>query len=218
MTVKKFTKSNSGFCFHKIVYTVLAMAMISTVIGCTSPDQSLILYRLPYEDKTNIKIWQDHKSHNNQIDMAGVNGSAPYKVVAAQSGTVRFIEDSFTQNCSPSVGCNNNYVWIEHIGNEWTKYSHLATNSVTGKAGLLKGDSVQAGQYIGDESNVGMATGSNDGRHLHFEAREVISVNPTPSELAGDLPGTLRIPRFCGVPGQIVEMGEFYTATACPGN
>jgi hypothetical protein len=28
--------------------------------ACTSPDQSFFIYRLPYEDGTDVKVWQDH--------------------------------------------------------------------------------------------------------------------------------------------------------------
>ena len=61
--------------------------------------------------------------------------------------------------------------------NEWTKYSHVVTNSVTSNgtitagddfflgAGLSEDDWVEAGQYIGVEGNVGQAGGV----HLHWE-------------------------------------------------
>ena len=201
---------------------VVVMTTIAT--ACTSPDQTFFLYRLPFEDGTDIKIWQDHISHTggNQIDMAGVFGVAPYEVVAARPGTIRFIADTFTVNCSSAVGCSNNYVWIEHdLGDEWSKYTHLATGTVTsappGGAGLSVGEQVTAGQYLGDEGNIGMAIGTNMGRHLHFEV--VIPDDPetaTPSGFAGDFPYELKIPRFCSVPGQIAVQDSFYVANPCP--
>jgi len=47
--------------------------------------------------------------------------------MAAADGVIRFIVDKFSENRSGQTPCNNNYVWIEHADNEWTKYSHLAT-------------------------------------------------------------------------------------------
>lgn len=193
-----------------------ALALCAT--GC---DKTTFVYRLPYADNTEIKVWQDHLTHANggkQIDLAGVFGTAPYRVVAARPGTVRFIADTFSINCSSPASCPNNYVYLQHSpGNEWSKYSHLATGSVRGLAGLSEGASVAAGQYIGDESNVGVATGTNNGRHLHFEV--VVPDDPataTPSGDKGDFPATLKIPRFCGVPGAIVVKDSFYVASACP--
>jgi hypothetical protein len=74
--------------------------------------------------------------------------------------------------------CTNNYVWIQHEpGEEWSKYSHVATGTVTGAppsgAGLGEGDAVVAGQFLGNEGNVGMATGANDGRHPRSRRRGV---------------------------------------------
>jgi len=183
-------------------------------------DESTFVYRLPFANDTEIKVWQDHLTHagGNQIDFAGVNGTPPYKVVAARPGIVRFIADTFTVNCSSAEGCFNNYVWLQHEpGNEWSKYSHLATGSVTGAARLSVGAMVTAGQYLGDESNIGMAIGSNDGRHLHFEV--VVPDDPltaTPTGFTGDFPYTLKIPRFCHVTGGIVEKDKTYTAAPCP--
>ncbi len=137
-----------------------------TVSGCADVNsESVSKYQLPLETGTNIKIWQDHLTHSlgqKRIDMAGIAGTAPFKVVAARAGTVRFIVDSNSLNCCGG-SCDNNYVWIQHTGEEWTKYSHLAKNSVTNSvfAGLSAGDTVKAGQYIGDESNVGRTCGTN---------------------------------------------------------
>ncbi len=60
----------------------------------------------------------------------------------------------------------NNYVWLRHPNGEWSKYSHLATGSVTGAPGNLSvGDTVTVGQVLGIESDIGRA----GGRHLHHE-------------------------------------------------
>lgn len=184
------------------------------LVSCTSPDQSVFLYRLPYAPGSEVRVWQDHTTHAGgefAIDMAGVDADTSYQIVAARPGIVRFIEEDNTQNCA--TGCPNNYVWIQHSpGLEWTKYSHLATGSVSA-AGVSVGQSVAMGQVIGIESNIGMAQGSNEGRHLHHEIREV-TPGSEPTSLAGDLPGLMRIPRYC-VTGQVLEKGQTYTARSC---
>lgn len=203
---------------------MIALALVG-VAACTSPDQSFFIYRLPYQDGTDVRVWQDHLTHPPPIalDFAGRNDDPTYRIVAARPGTVRFIRDEFSENCDPDVAqCTNNYVWIHHQpGDEWAKYSHIATGSATALppagAGLSEGDAVVAGQLIGIEGNVGMATGANNGRHLHFEV--VIPDDPNPAKptgVVGDFPYDARVPRFCWVPGTIAVMGETYTAGACP--
>lgn len=49
--------------------------------------------------------------------------------------------------------------------NEWTKYSHMQTGSVTEEAGLSVGDWVTAGTFVGLEGDIGLATAV----HLHWE-------------------------------------------------
>ena len=198
----------------------MAVALL-LLVGLAACETSTFIYALPYEVGTQVLVWQDHLTHaggGKQLDLAGAEGTPPYRVVAARAGRVRFIADSFSMNCSSDVGCYNNYVWVQHtLGNEWTKYSHVATGSVRGSAGLSVGDSVVAGQYLGDEGNIGMAVGSNNGRHLHFEV--VVPDDPvtaTPSGFTGDFPYELKIPRFCHVAGGLVVKGSVYEAKACP--
>ncbi len=200
----------------------LLVAVIAS--GCSSPDQTFFIYRLPFQDETEILVWQDHLTHpgGNQLDLRGAFADPPYSVVAARPGTVRFIADTFTVNCSSAEGCFNNYVWIEHTpGDEWAKYVHLATGTITGPppdgASLSVGDQVVAGQYLGQESNIGMAVGTDMGRHLHFEV--AVPDDPataTPMDFAGDFPYELKVPRFCGVPGQVVVKDSVYVASPCP--
>ncbi len=202
-----------------------------TLSGCADVNsESVSKYQLPLEIGTSIKIWQDHLTHSlgqKRIDMAGIArqapdprpGLTPFKVVAARDGTVRFIVDSNSLNCCGG-SCDNNYVWIQHTGEEWTKYSHLAKNSVTDSAfaGLSAGDTVKAGQYIGDESNVGRTCGTNNGRHVHFEVL-VPSHQPSPvfdNPSTGNIVGENKIPRFCGVEDEFVKKRSFYTVSACP--
>ncbi len=192
------------------------------VLGCAS-NRSTFVYRLPYETGTRVLVWQDHETHDNWLDLAGTDGEAPYQVVAARPGIVRFLEDDNELNC-PTGKCENNFVWIQHEpGDEWTMYVHLATGTVTSPppfgAGLQSGDRVCAGQYLGNEGNVGMADGDNQGRHLHFHV--AVPDDPataSPSHFAGDIEATYRIPRLCGVPGGTVVKDRTYTAIPCAGS
>lgn len=196
---------------------ILAAGAASLLLSaCTSPDQSLFVYRLPYLDGTEVDIWQDHTTHSGgepAIDMQGEDTSQSHEVVAARAGTIRFIEDTNTDNCD---GCPNNYIWIQHSpGEEWSKITHVAPGSVTDR-GWAEGDPVEAGEIIGIESNIGQASGDNNGVHVHFEVR-IVTPGGTPDAIFGDLPGDMRIPRFCGVPEAIAVKGEIYVALPCPG-
>lgn len=106
----------------------------------------------------------------------------------------------------------NNYIWIEHPNGEWTKYTHIRTNSAL----LSVGQNVAAGTPLGVEGDVGNASG----RHVHFEIAGIDSAN----EIAGD--GFLidndgvagvnlrnRVPTFCQV--GVVQQGVSETATKC---
>ncbi len=170
------------------------------------------IYRIPYANGTDIRVSRDHLTHSpvpNRLDMVGINGSEPYRIVAAQRGIIRYISDGNTVRC-PDGGCPNNYVWIEHANGEWTKYSHLATGSVTGDAGLAVGNFVSMGTFLGYESDVGIASGD----HLHFEVGIPNDpANPLSSLSGGFMNGVNRTPRFCEL--NILEANQEYTATSC---
>ena len=116
----------------------------------------------------------------------------------------------------------NNYVWVEHPNGEWSKYTHLATGSVTALLWSV-GDPIQAGEPIGIESDVGRATN----RHLHFEIGRPNAANlnnPTPFCILGGhmLGGTCGtnfginlVPRVCNIPGNIYLENTPYTANPC---
>lgn len=173
-------------------------------IAAVAP-QSQGFYAIPYLPGTEVHVTNDHLTHSppNRIDMSGTSGG-PYQVVAAASGHVRFIEDSHNVN----GGCeNNNYVWIEHANGEWTKYSHIAQSSASVDAGLSVGDWIQAGQFLGIESNIGCASGD----HVHHEV--AIPDDPTDpiNPVGGYIKGENRVPKVCGIPGQTYVAGEDYT-------
>jgi hypothetical protein len=118
---------------------------------------------------------------------------------------------------------NNCIQCLSGFCNEWTKYSHLATNSVTANAGLSPGDFVQAGTLLGYEGSVGTSN-----QHLHWEVARL-----DPSDLFQNVPGgdangwphdwsnggwvgsPNLLPHLCGVPGYL-DKNEFHTAEGCP--
>jgi len=176
-------------------------------------------YRVPYADGTSVRINRDHNSHTprGRYDMVGTGGG-PYKIVAAAPGKIMAIEDDFSerQDSDTADQCNNNYVWIAHPNGEWTKYSHMVKGSTTGKAGLKVGESVKAGQYLGDEGDVGCASGD----HLHFEVGDPQLSDPF-ATVGGFLKDNAdsnrnRIARICGLGDGRFDAGDTMTARAVP--
>jgi Peptidase family M23/Abnormal spindle-like microcephaly-assoc'd, ASPM-SPD-2-Hydin len=173
-------------------------------------------YRIPYQNGTTVEITGDHLTHDppTRIDMKGVAGSEPYRLVAAADGVIRFIVDQFGANRPDGNPCNNNYVWIEHDNGEWTKYSHMTKRSVTRDAGLSVGQRVRAGTFLGIEDDIGCA----HGEHLHFEV--AVPIDPDdPIDDAGLIRGGSprnRIPRIGGIPSQLFVEGNRYVAANCP--
>lgn len=118
---------------------------------------------------------------------------------------------------------HNNYVWIEHPNGEWTKYTHMATGSVTRDApdgfGWQEGDVILVGQAIGRQSDIGSAGGS----HLHFEVAAIPpGTTPPFSELGGFIanPAWNRVTVVCFIDGDdngdsLYTDGESYTAGPC---
>jgi hypothetical protein len=198
----------------------LLVCSSATVLAQTVPN-SAGFYRIPYANGTDVRVTRDHADHTpvGRIDMGGRGGSEPYRIVAAAGGTIRAIVDSFSarQDSGNGVTCNNNYVWIEHANGEWTKYSHMRQNSTRQKAGLNVGDRVDAGDYLGDEGQVGCASGP----HLHFEVGRPRATDPF-TVSGGFLTDNAnsarnRVPRICGIPGRRFDSGEDYTARSVPG-
>jgi murein DD-endopeptidase MepM/ murein hydrolase activator NlpD len=174
---------------------------------------------------------------------SGPSGAgAPFTVVAAADGWIRIIRD-FNVGGDEA---DNNYVWIEHpypfcqgagvtwpnkpadyaqtcipcLGNfcnEWTKYTHVATNSVTA-AGRYEGDLVLAGTPLGQEGSVG-----SEQQHLHWEVARLDPDHPV-SDDAGGWPEDWSnnswigspdlLPSICGI--GLLEKNDLHVATSCP--
>jgi hypothetical protein len=229
--------------FALTILSALPLAGCQTDKGVTWP--AFGSYRLPYADGTDVHVNRDFTTHVpiGRYDLKG-HGGGPYSVVAAADGWIRFIVDS---NAGHTTG-NNNYVWIEHpypfcqaAGvtwpgkpadyaqtcipclndrcNEWTKYSHMSTDSTTVDAGVAVGDWVAAGTFLGYEDDIGHASGD----HLHWEVAKLDPDNPlsdyadgyTFDWSSGGWVGSPNVlPSICGV--GILYDGDTHTAGPCP--
>ena len=194
-------------------------ALLLTVLCFSAngqPDFSLSngVYRIPYTDGTDVRITRDHLNHTppGRIDMIGINGAAPYKIVAAGNGTIRHIDDTHENvdcdggDCAP---CNN-YVWIEHPNGEWTKYTHFIKGSVNA-LGWEVDDVVCVGDYLGDEGDIGCASGD----HLHFEVAVPDDINDPFDPVGGFINGVNLIPVICGIDGNVFTDDSEYIAGPC---
>lgn len=205
-----------SFAGHALVVMVILCASLPLV----AQTKSRGVYRIPFENGITVKITNDFLTHKplGRIDMVGT-GESSYKIVAASDGIIRYVVDTFTKQIDSGSGqpCTNNYVWIEHANGEWTKYTHMQTGSSTNKAKLKVGQFVKAGTYLGDEGQVGCASGN----HLHFEVGVPRATDPIAATggFLNDNDGSKRnrVPRICGIAGGIYVDGESYEARDVPG-
>jgi murein DD-endopeptidase MepM/ murein hydrolase activator NlpD len=206
----------------------LSFALVAGLLSGNAPaiEPSRGVYRIPYANGTQVQVTRDHVRHGEgRVDMAG-RGGGPHRIAAAADGTIRFIEDGFDKRIQCTGADNkpipigeqkNNFVWIEHANGEWSKYSHMAMGSTTGKANLRVGQFVTAGTYLGDEGDVGCASG----KHLHFEIGVPRAIDPltgTGGFLADNDAGHRnRVPRICGIAGGVLRDAQVHTARDVPG-
>ena len=190
-----------------------------TAGNCGPFELSRGIYRIPFQSGTDIKISNDHFNHcpRGRIDMVGINGGSTYYIAVAADGWIRKIEDDNSVKCDCSVtNCRNNYVWIEHPNGEWTKYTHMVTNSVTSR-GFVKDQWVTAGTVLGVEGQVGCASGV----HLHFEVAQPIDTNTLVyQEYGGYIDEDWAknvIPVICSITGNVFVESAEYTAGTCGG-
>jgi len=204
--------------FWPLFSACLALCGATVVQQSTSEPRSEGLYRLPFADGTMVKVFDDFMTHRprGRVDLFAVEGTKPYRVVAAAAGRIMAVQDSYSQQQSgrAAADCHNNYVWIAHPNGEWTNYSHLAHGSVTEGARLKVGDVVKGGDYLGEEGAVGCAMLN----HVHFEV--VVPDGTHPIDAGGFLTDNEggkreRNPRFCGVAGEIVVKDATYRAVHC---
>jgi hypothetical protein len=174
------------------------------------------IYRIPYEDGIFVEVTNDHLKHcpRGAIDMHGTIYTE-FSIVAAADGWIRAISDANTEQCSCKNGdnCDNNYVWMEHLNGEWTKYTHLQTGSSSALHNV--GDWVSSGTVLGQEGTVGCSTGD----HLHFEVAAPVDTNTLLFDAGGgwideDWADNL-IPVFCNITGNVMQRDEVYFASDC---
>ena len=179
------------------------------------PPRAHIGYSLLFPACLVLDDFSTHRPHG-RVDLFAVEGTMPYRVVAAADGRIMAIQDGYSEQQSgrAAADCHNNYVWIAHPNGEWTNYSHLIRGSVTEGAKLKVGDLVKAGGYLGEEGAVGCAMLE----HVHFEV--AVPDNTHPIDAGGFLIDNdggerERNPRFCSVVGGMVVKDAVYRATHC---
>jgi hypothetical protein len=122
----------------------------------------------------------DVNGGSGQLLLDGVTAHTDALEHSCQDASADLDGDGDTENVPDSavIGlCQNynNYIWIAHPNGEWSKYTHMATGTISGApANLAVGDTVVVGQTLGIEADIGRA----GGRHLHHE----IAVPTTPTD------------------------------------
>ncbi len=185
-----------------------------TADHCGPYELSKGIYRIPFEGGTDVEITGDHFTHcpRGRIDMVGDDDN----IVAAADGWIREIVDTNSEQCTcdGNAFCENNYIWMEHANGEWTKYTHMQTNSVP--SSLNDDDWVSVGTLLGLQGDVGCAGGV----HLHFEVAQPIDTNTLIYDPIGgyinDTWAQNVIPVICGIVGNVFEADESYIANDCP--
>jgi murein DD-endopeptidase MepM/ murein hydrolase activator NlpD len=185
------------------------------------------IYRVPYANGTEIKVTNDHFTHDplGRYDIIGQNGGASctvmgYKIVAAAAGIIRRLVDFHDEHgpdCESNCENYNNYIWIEHANGEWSKYTHIMQYSASDLAGLQEGDTVCAGTFLGYECEIGQATGP----HLHFEVRHPNDPNNIDISVAGGFMNDAqhRIPVINSISKHYFQEDDTWTASGsafCP--
>src|SRR5687768_527888 len=96
-----------------LTIALLAAPAAQAADAPSPPPASDGVYRLPYADGVMVKVFDDAESHRprGRVDLFGVKGSGPYRVVAAAAGRVMAIQDSYgeQQTGRAAALCHNNY-------------------------------------------------------------------------------------------------------------
>lgn len=98
------------------------------------------------------------------FDISSGGKIGEYNLIATKSGTVVKVYNECADNGyhkNPCGGELGNYVTLDHGGGFYSRYQHMAKDSVT----VSVGDTVQQGQVIGKIGKSGSCTGA----HLHFQ-------------------------------------------------
>jgi len=96
------------------------------------------------------------------------------EVIAAADGTiVSKVGKNFDRSCSIDTAADWNLIVLAHDDGKQSLYGHLKRNSLTNKE---VGDTVVAGEYLGQVGSSGVSTGP----HLHFQFLDVDQSNIDP--------------------------------------
>lgn len=124
-------------------------------------------------------------TNHGAIDISGNQTRGLYNIIAAESGTVSYVNTGCIEGAKMCGGKLGNYVKIDHGNGITTVYGHMHLVNVN------VGDQVVKGQVLGKLGN----TGNSTGPHLHFEVRDnnnkvnplnyVSANNPRPTNCGG---------------------------------
>lgn len=159
-----------------------------------------VVYQLPYLKGTSHSVDQGYggkfshhmKGRKYALDFSMENGTDVY---AARAGIVVETRSSDSKGGShPSFQNSGNYITIYHEDGTFANYFHLKKGGVKVK----NGETVEAGQLIGQSGN----TGWSSGPHLHFEVFSYSGINEVTS-----------VPVKFLVDGKAIELeeGKVYT-------
>lgn len=142
-------------------------------VGDTIPNAGLMMsWAMPTEYVTYAQFSGTVGAGANHEGIDYIHGDqsvSDVAVFAASSGTVVYVRSGCpqssmfghnydTRECGSGWG---NHVIIDHGNEIFTRYAHLAPNTID----VLAGDSIQIGEPIASMGN----TGRSELRHLHFE-------------------------------------------------
>lgn len=133
-----------------------------------------VVYELPWESGEAHKVTQGYNgsfSHSGEIANAlDFEMSEGTKVTAARDGVVIYVVESYSDGgTDESFKGKENKVMILHSDGTLGEYLHLQKDGAL----VSRGDSVKAGDAIGESGN----TGYSSSPHLHFHVAKPLSVS-----------------------------------------
>ncbi len=150
---------------------------------------------------------------DDNLTCDSLDGDIGSPIVAAADGVVRWVIDSFCCRnvtndsiCGFTTDNKINGIFIEHAGDEWSAYFHIAENT----AEVVVGEVVSAGDIIGYEGEVGPASAV----HLHFAIYygyigpsdfSTVPARQTSSKFKGQ-----RIPKICNVSTGMLSTNQVF--------
>ncbi|HEY7773523.1 MAG TPA: peptidoglycan DD-metalloendopeptidase family protein [Marinagarivorans sp.] len=140
------------------------------VWGSPKATTPLTSYQIPVRSSSKHKISQSFHgsfSHHQQPSLYAVDIALPIgtDIVAARAGTVVYVKDDYAFGGAHSYFLDKaNSVSVLHEDGSYATYAHLLMGSVA----VTAGQSVNAGDLLGQSGTSGFSTGP----HLHFVVRK----------------------------------------------